>query len=216
MTTLLTKYHGIVSYQEGLQLQREAHKSVSEKGVDQLILLQHHHVYTLGRRGKNEDILTDITKLAKIGAEVHNTDRGGEVTYHGPGQLVGYPIINLRRANNLGPLAYVNNLEKSISTLLDELGIATDIENRPTGVWVNGAKIASIGVRISTGTSTHGFALNSNIDLSYFEHIVACGMPDVKATSITHETGKTTEVTDIFEPMAESLASFLDMKVIWQ
>ena len=96
MTTLLTKYHGIVSYQEGLQLQREAHKSVSEKGVDRLILLQHPHVYTLGRRGKNEDILTDSTKLAKIGAEVHHTDRGGEVTYHGPGQLVGYPIINLR------------------------------------------------------------------------------------------------------------------------
>ena len=129
---------------------------------------------------------------------------------------MGYPIINLRRANNLGPLAYVNNLEKSISDLLVEFGISTDIANHPTGVWVNGAKIASIGVRISTGTSTHGFALNSNINLSYFEHIVACGMPDVKATSITHETGQATEVIDIFEPMAESLASFLDMKVIWQ
>ena len=216
MTELLTKYHGLVSYQEGLQLQREAHKSVSEKGIDQLILLQHPHVYTLGRRGKNEDILTDSTKLAEIGAEVHQTDRGGEVTYHGPGQLVGYPIINLRRANNLGPLAYVNNLEKSISNLLVEFGISTDIANHPTGVWVNGAKIASIGIRISTGTSTHGFALNSNINLLYFEHIVACGMPDVKATSITHETGQATEVIDIFEPMAESLASFLEMKVIWQ
>ena len=216
MTELLTKYHGLVSYQEGLQLQQEAHKSVSERGVDQLILLQHPHVYTLGRRGKKEDILTDSSKLAEIGAEVHHTDRGGEVTYHGPGQLVGYPIINLRRANNLGPLAYVNNLEKSISDLLVKFGISTDIANHPTGVWVNGAKIASIGVRISTGTSTHGFALNSNINLSYFEHIVACGMPDVKATSITHETGQATEVIDIFEPMAESLASFLNMKVIWQ
>ena len=216
MTELLTKYHGLVSYQEGLQLQSEAHKSVSEKGVDQLILLQHPHVYTLGRRGKNEDILTDSTKLAEIGAEVHHTDRGGEVTYHGPGQLVGYPIINLRRANNLGPLDYVNNLEKSISNLLVEFGLSTDIANHPTGVWVNGAKIASIGIRISTGTSTHGFALNANINLSYFEHIVACGMPDVKATSITHETGQATEVIDIFEPMAESLASFLEMKVIWQ
>ena len=216
MTELLTKYHGLVSYQEGLQLQREAHKSVSEKGIDQLILLQHPHVYTLGRRGKNEDILTDSTKLAEIGAEVHHTDRGGEVTYHGPGQLVGYPIINLRRANNLGPLAYVNNLEKSISNLLVEFGISTDIANHPTGVWVNGAKIASIGIRISAGTSTNGFSLNSNINLSYFKHIVACGMPDVKATSITHETGQATEVIDIFESMAESLASFLEMKVIWQ
>ncbi len=216
MTELLTKYHGLVSYQEGLQLQREAHKSVSKKGIDQLILLQHPHVYTLGRRGKNEDILTDSTKLAKIGAEVHHTDRGGEVTYHGPGQLVGYPIINLKRANNLGPLAYVNSLEKSISNLLVEFGISTDIANHPTGVWVNGAKIASIGIRISAGTSTHGFALNSNINLSYFEHIVACGMPDVKATSITHETGQATEVIDIFAPMTESLASFLEMKVIWQ
>ena len=90
------------------------------------------------------------------------------------------------------------------------------MENRPTGVWVNGAKIASIGVRISAGTSTHGFALNSNTNLSYFEHIVACGMPETKATSITNETGRTTEVIDIFEQMAESLASCLEMEVIWQ
>tara|TARA_Y100000815_G_C13247317_1_gene464140 strand:- start:119 stop:769 length:651 start_codon:yes stop_codon:yes gene_type:complete len=216
MNKLFTKYHGFVNYQEGLQLQRDAHRLVSEKSPDQLILVQHPHVYTLGRRGKNEDILTNSAKLAEIGAEIHHTDRGGEVTYHGPGQLVGYPIINLRRANNLGPLAYVDNLEKSISKLLIEYGISTDMENRPTGVWVNGAKIASIGVRISAGTSTHGFALNSNTNLSYFEHIVACGMPEAKATSITNETGRTTEVIDIFEQMAESLASCLEMEVIWQ
>jgi len=173
-----------MGYSDAWDLQRQIHGKVAAGDMpNALLLVEHPHVYTLGRRGSHSDILVPPTELDRMGIEVHEIDRGGEVTYHGPGQLVGYPIVNLR-SSKIGPLQYVRGLEQTIVGCLDEFGIEAASENKSTGVWVGDAKIAAIGVRVSRGVTTHGFALNVGPDLSYFEHIVPCGTPDAKVTSM--------------------------------
>ena len=178
---------GFIDYPAALELQRGLHHRVATGDLPSLLLLlQHPHVYTLGRRGTETDILVSSNTLRELDAGVFHTDRGGEVTYHGPGQLVGYPILDLRAAG-LGPLAYVRALERVIISTLADLGIPATSEDRPTGVWVGDAKIAAIGVRVSRGVTMHGFALNVDPDLAYFNHIVPCGMPDASVTSIAEQ-----------------------------
>ena len=175
---------GTVGYTPALELQRRLHGQVADGSLpDLLLLLQHPHVYTLGRRGKTADVLESEETLACLGVEVHSTDRGGEVTYHGPGQLVGYPIVDLRRWGG-GPLAYVQALEDTLVDTLEAFGVQAQSGAKPTGVWVDDAKIAAIGVKISRRVTMHGFALNVAPDLSYFEHIVPCGMPEAEVTSM--------------------------------
>ena len=175
---------GVVGYAETLELQRRLHRQVVDGTLpDLLLLLEHPHVYTLGRRGKEEDLLSTERELLALGAEIHRTDRGGEVTYHGPGQLVGYPIVDLRRWGG-GPLAYVRALETVLVDTLGEFGLSSHSGEKPTGVWVGDAKIAAIGVKIGRGVTMHGFALNVAPDLSYFDRIVPCGMPDAEVTSM--------------------------------
>ncbi len=200
---------GSIDYLSALALQRDLHQRVVSGDLPALLLLlQHPHVYTLGRRGDETDILVSTDTLRELGAEVYHTDRGGEVTYHGPGQLVGYPILDLRAAG-LGPLAYVRALERVIISTLAELGIPATAEGRPTGVWVNDAKIAAIGVRVSRGVTMHGFALNVNPDLSYFNHIVPCGMPGASVTSIA-ERGVGLEVYGVTDALTTHFARVLD------
>ncbi len=178
---------GRVEYAAGLDLQREMHSRVADGDMDgALLLLEHPHVYTLGRRGRLDDILAPTDRLSSLGVEVHHVDRGGEVTYHGPGQLVGYPVVSLRRLG-MRPLEYVRSLERLLIDTLSSFGIAAEAEGYPTGVWTGGAKIAAIGVRVSRGVTTHGFALNVSPDLGYFEHIVPCGMKDCRVTSMASE-----------------------------
>ena len=165
-----------------------------------LLLLEHPHVYTLGRRGSLDDILAPADKLSSLGVEVHHVDRGGEVTYHGPGQVVGYPIVDLRRLR-MRPLAYVRSLERLLIGTLSDFGIAAEAEGRPTGVWTGGAKIAAIGVRVSRGVTTHGFALNVSPDLGYFDHIVPCGIGDCSVTSMESE-GVAAEVAEVASALA--------------
>ena len=175
---------GVVDYAEALELQRRLHRQVVDGSLpDLLLLLEHPHVYTLGRRGKEEDIFSTERELLALGVEVHRTDRGGEVTYHGPGQLVGYPIVDLRRWGG-GPLAYVRALEAVLVATLGEFGLSSQSGEKPTGVWVGDGKIAAIGVKISRRVTMHGFALNVAPDLSYFDRIVPCGMPDAQVTSM--------------------------------
>ena len=176
---------GRVPYERAWELQRRLHRQVAEGlAPNLLLLLEHAHVYTLGRRGKRPDILAGPEHLAQLGVEVHFTDRGGEVTYHGPGQLVGYPIVNLREWGG-GPLRYVRTLEAALVATLAEFSIVAETADRPTGVWVGDSKIASIGVKISQGVTMHGFALNVDPDLSYFDHIIPCGMPNSPAASMS-------------------------------
>lgn len=194
---------GSVMYQTAWDIQRRFHQRVANGELPNvLLLLEHPHVYTLGRRGTEDDILIPPERLAELGAEVHHIDRGGEVTYHGPGQLVGYPIINLRRWNG-GALKYVRALESVLIETLSEFGIHAGREDRPTGVWVGDAKIAAIGVRISRGVTMHGFALNVDPDLSYFDHIVPCGTRDANVTSMATELNSRQDVEEVSSALAE-------------
>ena len=203
---------GLIDYPSALALQRALHQRVTNGELPALLLLlQHPHVYTLGRRGAETDILASPDTIHELGVEVYHTDRGGEVTYHGPGQLVGYPILDLRAAG-MGPLAYVRTLERVIISTLAELGIHATSEDRPTGVWVNDAKIAAIGVRVSRGVTMHGFALNVNSDLSYFNHIVPCGMPGASVTSIA-EQGVASGIHDVIDALAAHFAHHLDLSI---
>ena len=212
MPDCLVVHLGSVDYPYALALQRDLHHRVATGDLPALLLLlQHPHVYTLGRRGSETDILVSAEVLRELDADVHHTDRGGEVTYHGPGQLVGYPILDLRAAG-LGPLAYVRALERVIVSTLAELGIRATAEDRPTGVWVGDAKIAAIGVRVSRGVTMHGFSLNVNPDLTYFNHIVPCGMPNASVTSIA-EQGFGLDVSDVSNILIAHFARVLDLSI---
>lgn len=179
---------GCVDYDSAYELQQQLAKLVkSGKIPGILLLLEHPHVFTMGRRGSRADILTPIEHLQKLGVTIHETDRGGEVTYHGHGQLVGYPIVDTRTLG--GPISFIRKIQECLITTLADFNIVGDCFDRPTGVWVGESKIAAIGLHISRGISTHGFALNVAPDLSYFDHIVACGLPGSPATSVEREAG---------------------------
>ncbi len=188
---------GLVPYREAWDFQLQVHSQVADRQrPDTLLLLEHPHTFTLGRRGRTEDILIDQTELERLGIEVYNTDRGGEVTYHGPGQLVGYPIIDLRRWGG-GPLKYVRALERVLLGTLKQFGISGGLEGHPTGVWVDDRKIAAIGVKVGRRVTTHGFALNVSTDLGFFKHIVPCGMPLARVTSMDRELGDVIRPGDV-------------------
>ncbi len=167
---------GTVSYSEALRLQRElvARRKAGEI-PDQLLLLEHPHVITLGRNARRENVLAGADLLRRAGIEVCETDRGGDVTYHGPGQIIGYPILDLSVWKR-DVAAYVRALEEVIIAALAEFGVAAHREKGYTGVWTPGGKIAAIGVHISRWVTSHGFALNVETDLDYFRYIVPCGL----------------------------------------
>ena len=142
---------------------------------DQLLILEHPHVVTMGRNGHMENVLASPEILQRAGIELHSTDRGGDVTYHGPGQIVGYPIFDLREWKR-DVIAYVRALEQVLIEALAEFGISGGRQPDATGVWVEGAKVAAIGVHISRWVTSHGFALNLDTDLDYFKYIVPCGL----------------------------------------
>ena len=177
-------------------------------------MLEHPHVYTLGRRGQQSHILASDEALTQLGVETHFTDRGGETTYHGPGQLVGYPIVNLRRWGG-GVRKYVETLEQVLIGTLSEFGITAHSEGKPTGVWVGDAKIAAIGVRVSRSVTMHGFALNVCPDLSFFDHIVPCGMPGARVTSMAQELGQEIAVSDVIPAISQAFGGEFGIDVEW-
>ena len=207
MSTCLAIPLGLLDYRAAYDLQRRLHAQVVAGELpDLLLLLEHPHVYTLGRRGQQSHILASDEALTQLGVETHFTDRGGETTYHGPGQLVGYPIVNLRRWGG-GVRKYVQTLEQTlIAALAAEYGygIAAHSEGKPTGVWVGDAKIAAIGVRVSHSVTMHGFALNVCPDLSFFDHIVPCGMPGARVTSMAQELGQEIAVSDVIPAISQA------------
>jgi len=167
---------GRIGYGEALALQRELVAARQQGTIsDHLLLLEHAHVITLGRNGHMENLLASGDVLDRAGISFYPTDRGGDVTYHGPGQLVGYPILDLREwKRDVG--AYVRGIEQVIIHTLSDFGIAAGRIPKLTGVWVEERKIAAIGVHISRWVTSHGFALNVATDLSYFQYIVPCGL----------------------------------------
>ncbi len=167
---------GRTDYGTALELQRQL-IAERQQGLipDQLLLLEHPHVITLGRNGHASNLLASGEVLSRAGISFYPTDRGGDVTYHGPGQLVGYPIIDLREwKRDVG--AYVRAVEQVIIDTLADYGISAGRIPKLTGVWVDDRKIAAIGVHISRWVTSHGFALNVSTDLSYFQYIVPCGL----------------------------------------
>ena len=213
MNQIITKYNGIVPYEKSMELQKEIHSSVANGGPDHLLLLQHDHVITMGRTANPNDILVDPNVLENLNISVHQTDRGGEVTYHGPGQLIGYPIINLRK-HKLGPLDYLEILKTSLSVILNAHGLESKFKDVPTGVWVNDSKIASLGIKVSQGVTLHGFALNVNTDLDFFDYIIPCGLPEAKSTSMQKELGHSFCMTTISEKITHHLAKSLGLEVV--
>ena len=174
---------GTLDYQQAWDLQVGLVQAVYDGNrPNTLLLLEHPHVYTKGRLSQPEQLLLTPAEMDQKGIGLVETDRGGLVTYHGPGQVVAYPVVNLR--NWGGPLQYVRTLEQIIIQVLADLGIEAGLAEGLTGVWVGGAKIAAIGVKISRGVAYHGFAINVNTDLSYFDHIIPCGINDRSVTSI--------------------------------
>ena len=165
-----------MDYGKALELQRELVAARQQGSIpDQLLLLEHPHVITLGRNGRMENLLASDAALASAGISFYPINRGGDVTYHGPGQLVGYPILDLREwKRDVG--AYVRAIEQAIIDTLADYGIFAGRIPGLTGVWVDQCKIAAIGVHIGRWVTSHGFALNVSTDLSYFQYIVPCGL----------------------------------------
>ena len=205
---------GRVEYERALAWQRDRAAALAEgRQPEALALLEHPPVFTFGVRGKDEHLLAAPAALAARGAAVVRTDRGGDVTFHGPGQLVAYPILNLR-ARELGAAAYVRALEATIIEALEALGVAAArVRGRP-GVWAGGAKLASIGVRISRGVSRHGLALNVATDLSWFEAIVPCGLPDIEVTSLARLLGVAPPLREVEDALASAFERRFDSRLL--
>jgi lipoate-protein ligase B len=178
---------GQVPYVDGVALQERIRSRRQADAIpDALLLLEHPPVYTKGRRSQPADLPMGEDWYRSQGIEVHDTDRGGRVTYHGPGQLVGYPIMEIDDVP-----AYVHTMESAIVEALAEEGIEASVPEGETGIWAGDRKIGSIGVHVSRGVTTHGFAVNVQNDLQPFEWIVPCGLDFVRMTSVIRETGRT-------------------------
>ena len=178
------------NYQETLIIQEGLREQVLKNPGDEfIVLVEHDHVYTLGKNANSSNILNKA-------CDIIQTDRGGDVTYHGPGQLVAYPIINLKK-RKIGVKLYVEMVEKLISDTLIHYGLESHVPFKETGVWVEDRKIASIGIHVSRGVTMHGLAININTDLSYFENIISCGIEGVKMTTVDKELGKKIAMNDI-------------------
>jgi lipoyl(octanoyl) transferase len=198
---------GVVDYTEAWQLQRELAEERIAGGPDTLLLLEHPPVYTAGKR-------TEAHERPVDGTPVIDTDRGGKITWHGPGQLVGYPIIGL--AQPIDVVKYVRRLEDSLIAVCASFGLSTGKVEGRSGVWVPGGngrqarKIAAIGIRVARATTLHGFALNCDCDLDAFSSIVPCGISDAGVTSLSAELGRTVTVADVTETVVEAVRDALD------
>ena len=181
------------------------------------IFCEHNHVYTLGKNGNNKNFLADIKTQKKIGASFHLTNRGGDITYHGPEQIVGYPIIDLENFfTDLGK--YMRGIEEVIIETLNEFSIKAERSAGETGVWVdtknNPRKICAIGVKTSRWVTMHGFALNVNNDLSYFDHIVPCGITNKKVTSMKNELNVDIDKSEVKRIIIKNFTKIIGMKFI--
>jgi lipoyl(octanoyl) transferase len=203
---------GRIDYGAALALQQELVAQRKQGAVpDHLLLLEHAHVITLGRNGHMENLLASGEILDRAGISFYPTDRGGDVTYHGPGQLVGYPILDLREwKRDVG--AYVRSIEQAIIDTLADYGIEAGRIPKLTGVWVGDRKIAAIGVHISRWVTSHGFALNVTTDLSYFQYIVPCGL--TKPVTSMEQLGVRATLGEVSGKFAFHFARIFDCEIL--
>ena len=203
---------GVVPYAEALELQKALVEERRAGHVpDLLLLLQHPPVITLGvRRSSRTNIVATDARLAEIGVEMFETGRGGDVTYHGPGQIVGYPILDLN-PDRRDVHRYVRDLEKTMIRVCGDYGIAAGRIDGLTGTWIGDRKIGAIGVRISRWITSHGFAFNVNTNLAHFDLIVPCGIVDHGVTSLARELGYEVSTADVEDKLIENFAEVFGM-----
>jgi lipoate-protein ligase B len=191
------QYIGKIGYADALQLQKgTVGKLIESKTLDTLFLLEHSHCFTIGKMGTRQNLLISEEEANRRGILIFESDRGGDITYHGPGQLIGYPIISLKN-HRQDVKWYLEMLEETIIITLSNYGIQGRRIDGMTGVWVQDRKIASIGVRVEKWVTSHGFALNVNTDLNYFKLIVPCGIKDKGVTSMEKEIGRRFDLEEV-------------------
>ncbi len=203
---------GLVPYTTALVLQESYAKAILDgSGPEALILLEHPHVITLGRGFHKENLLMSPELLAQNGIVVEEAGRGGDVTYHGPGQVVGYPILNISNKPDLH--LYLRNLEELMIRCVADFGIHADRKPGMTGIWVNDEKIGAIGVRVVRWITSHGFALNVNTDLKYFDYIVPCGIKQYGVTSLRKLLGHEVPIQAVHESLIRNFESIFNRRV---
>jgi len=207
---------GTVDYAAAHRLQKDLQaKRIAGEVPDTVLLLEHPPVLTIGRSAKEQHIIAQPEVLEARGISVHEVGRGGDVTYHGPGQLVAYPIIDLK-PDRRDVRKYMWSLEETMIRTCADFGLsATRIEGL-NGAWIGDRKVGAVGVRISRWVTMHGLALNANSDLSHFDLIVPCGIQDKAVTSISAELGRTIRVPDVEGPLARHFAELYDTDVEWR
>jgi lipoyl(octanoyl) transferase len=204
---------GSIPYQEAWGLQRRLVEQ-RKRGAcsDTLLFLEHPPVITLGRNARMEHLLTPVEELRRLGIELVESDRGGDVTFHGPGQLMGYPILDLGLIRK-DVVWYVRTLEESIIRTAGEFGITAGRREGMPGVWVGGAKLAALGVHLSRWVTSHGFALNLETDLSFFRHIIPCGIAGAPIASFSQLLGRPVERQRVEESLARYLGELLGLRM---
>jgi lipoyl(octanoyl) transferase len=207
---------GSTGYQEAWDLQAEIVSAVRDgRGPDTILLLEHPNVFTMGKAANPEDLLWDEDELSRRHVQVIWSDRGGEATYHGPGQLVGYPILDLAHFGLTIP-AYLQKLEQSLIEYLRELGVESEPGERGlTGVWSRGEKVAAIGIKLNRSVVSHGFALNLTTDLDYFDGIVPCGHADKRPTSVEALTGVRLDTETAARDYLKHFAAVFGVRGAW-
>ncbi len=210
---LRTRWLGRLPYAEAWDLQKAIWegRTTGRTADDYLLLLEHPHVYTIGRHGDRANMLISDERLRQLNAEVFDIDRGGDITYHGPGQLVGYPIVRLDDSKRVSD--YVHTLETALVRTLADFGIEAWTEHHFTGVWTAEGKVAAIGIRVAEGVTMHGFALNVGTDMTYFGHINPCGITDRAVVSMSKILGRDVsleEVVERFIPNFEEAFGYAD------
>jgi len=207
---------GTVDYAKAHRLQKEMQaKRIAGEITDTVLLLEHPPVLTMGRSAKNQHVLAPPEVLEARGISVHDVGRGGDVTYHGPGQLVVYPIIDLK-PDRRDVRKYMWSLEETMIRTCADFGLSATRVEGLNGAWIGERKVGAVGVRISRWVTMHGLALNVNSDLTHFELIVPCGIQDKAVTSVSAELGRTVGVADVLDPLARHFAGLYDTDVEWE
>ena len=205
---------GSSSYEEVWRLQKQFHKMrVKEILGDILLFTEHEHIYTIGKAGDERDLKISEELLKHLGVKVLKIDRGGKITYHGPGQIVGYPIFHLEKMK-IDIHTYLRRIEEVIILTLSDFGIKGQRKNGLTGVWVGDEKIASIGIKVSQWVTMHGFALNVNTDLRYFDFIFPCGLKDVSMTSMKKLLGREVDMSEVKKSLKEKFETVFSLKFV--
>jgi lipoyl(octanoyl) transferase len=217
---------GLKEYKEAWDIQENTHAMIVQQKLltgtpnagGALIFCEHPHVYTLGKSGHSNNLLINDDFLKKINATFYKSNRGGDITYHGPGQLVGYPIFDLE-ALKIGVKEYIHKIEKAIILTLADYSISAGVLDGATGVWLdtgtkNTRKVCAIGVRVSKAVTMHGFALNINTDLNYFSYINPCGFLDKEVTSMHKELGKEIDIENVKSNLKSKIEKVFSIEFI--